>query len=143
MPIVGFNLEKINVEKKDPITGQIKIKNNILVKAVKEKELSLGTTTKKGLKFNFEFSITYEPKIGAILVEGHILYLEEEEKIKELLKNWKKDKKIPNTIMADLVNTILIRCTVKTLSLAQEVNLPPHLQLPRVSPKADTSNYIG
>jgi len=143
MPIVGFNLEKINVEKKEPIKGQVKVKNNVSVKSVEGKELSLGNTTKQGLKFNFEFSIIYDPKIGNIFLQGSILYIEEEKKVKDILKNWKKDKKIPNDIMVELINTILMRCTVKTLAFAQEVNLPSHLPLPRVNQKTDTSNYIG
>jgi CO dehydrogenase nickel-insertion accessory protein CooC1 len=143
MPVVGFNLEKISIEKQNPITGQVKVKNNVSVKSVEEKELSLGNTNKQGLKFNFEFSIDYDPKVGNMSLKGHLLYIEDEKKVKDILKDWKKDKKISNEIMVELINTILLRCTVKTLTFAQEVNLPPHLPLPRVNQKTDTSNYIG
>ena len=34
MPIVGFNFDKIVVEKKGPITGQVKVKNDMMIKTV-------------------------------------------------------------------------------------------------------------
>ena len=56
------------------------------------------------------------------------------EKIKEYLSSWEKDKSIPTDIMSQILNTILFKCNVKALNLSQEVNLPPHIQLPRVKP---------
>ncbi len=145
MPIVGFSIDRINVEKKDlNPKGNINIKNNVAIKDIKERELSLGDTKKDGLKFDFEFSLTYDPDIGNILFNGHVLYLEEEKKkTKEILDNWKKDKKLPTTISPNIINTIMSRCTIKSLLLAQEVNLPPHITLPRVVQKTDVSSYIG
>ena len=41
-----------------------------------------------------------------------------------------------------LVNTILAKCNVKALSLEQEVNLPPHMNLPKVGQKTDVKKYV-
>jgi len=56
---------------------------------------------------------------------------------------WKKDKKIPQEITANIINTVLIKSNIKTLALSQEVNLPPHLQMPRVKAKESSKDYIG
>lgn len=141
MPIIGFNFDQLNVEKKEPISGQVKINSDLSIKDVQEEKVSLGKT-EDILKFIFEFKIDYD-KNGIILIRGHILYLDEVKKIKEILKNWKKDKNIPQDIMAMVINTALFKCNIKALSLSQEVNLPPHLKMPRLAPVKDMKEYIG
>ena len=56
MPIVGFNFTKINVERKNTIKGKINISNDISLKDVKERDLSLGGAKQKGLSFVFNFT---------------------------------------------------------------------------------------
>jgi hypothetical protein len=64
--------------------------------------------------------------------------------MKDILQEWKKDKKISAEIMQALFNTILAKANIKALSLAQEVNLPPHLSLPKLEPSKNKYNeYIG
>jgi len=143
MSIVGFNLEKISVEKVKPIRGGVQVKNNVSVKDVEQQEILLSNKKEPVLKFTFEFSSSYEPKIGKILMQGHILYMESPQEIKKIMANWKKNKKIQQKIMGMLLNTVLMRCNIKALILAQDVNLPPHLKLPTISPKVNASEYIG
>lgn len=135
MAIVGFNFTKITVEKNQSIRGRINISNNISIKNVEESDLSLGKSKQKGLKFTFEFISKYEPKIGSINLIGDILFLDEAKKIEEILKTWKKDKSIPQEIMASILNTALNRCNIQALILSQQINLPPPVPLPKVQVK--------
>jgi len=132
MTIVGFNFNKINVERGEPKQGNINIKNNVSIKNIEEKDLNLGKQKQSALRFLFEFTSTYEPKIGNILLGGDVLYLGEEKKTKEILDNWKKNKNIPKDIMTGILNTVLSKCNVQALILSQEVNLPPPIPLPKV-----------
>lgn len=144
MPIVAFNFDKIVLEKKTQITNKVRIdiKNNINIKEVKEEKLF--TPNKEDcLRFDFFFGLDYTPNIGNISFTGHIIYFDEQKKLKEIIKDWNKNKKIPQEIMGQIVNTILFRANMKALSLCESVNLPPHLKMPRLSPKAKTDNYIG
>ena len=75
MPIVGFNFEKVSVEKKNPIKGKIQIKSNVSITDVNEEKLPTGKTKMDGLRFNFEFIIDYTPSIGNITLKGHIFFL--------------------------------------------------------------------
>jgi hypothetical protein len=129
MSIVGFNFEKIMVEKKNKVNSNLKIKSNLSITNLEQEKLNL-TSAGDILKFNFEYSVDYEPEVGKILLNGNLLYMEEPEKVKTILADWKKDKKLPKPLMAQIFNTILAKSNIKSLSLTQEVNLPPHIKLP-------------
>lgn len=143
MPIVGFNFEKVHVEKKNVINNKIQIKSNISITSLKEEKLPTGKTKADGLRFEFDFNIDYEPKIGNINLKGHIFYMDDPKILKDILKQWNKDKKLSPELMATIINTILLKSTIRSFSLAQEVNLPPHIRLPQITNKIDPKNYIG
>lgn len=130
MPIVGFNFEKVSVEKKKLIEGKVKIKSNVSITDVKEEKLPTGKTKMDGLKFNFTFDIDYTPDIGSINLKGHIFFMDDPKLLKDIIKQYKKDKKLSPEVTAQIVNAILLKSTTKALGLAQEVNLPPHIPLP-------------
>lgn len=145
MPVVGFNFSKIFVEKKTKVENvpNIQIKNNVMITDVQEEKLPTGKSKSDGLKFDFKFSLQYEPNVGEIELVGFIYYLDDPETIKNIFKSWKKDKKVSKEITTHLVNTVLFKGNIKALALSQDVNLPPHLPLPTVNPKADPESYIG
>lgn len=143
MPIIGFNFTKINVERKEGAAGKVSIKNNVTVKGVEETNLALGKEKQNALKILFEFTSKYEPKIGNILIEGDLMFMGETKKVKEIMDNWSKNKKIPKDVMGNILNTILTRCNIQALILSQDVNLPPPIPLPKVQPDATEKGYIG
>ena len=96
-----------------------------------------------GLRFNFDFDIDYTPNIGNINLKGHIFFMDDPKALKDIFKQYKKDKKISPELTAQIINTILLKSTTKALNLAQEVNLPPHMRLPQITQKVDPKNYIG
>jgi len=132
MVIVGFNYSKINVEKKIPTQGEIKINNNVAIKNVEEKKLPLGKMSQDGLRFTFEFVTTYDPGLGVIGLYGDVIYLDDPKTMKDIAASWKKDKKIPKEVMVDVLNGIVQKCHIQALILSQDIGLPPPLQLPRV-----------
>ena len=143
--IVGFGFTKLSAEKGEIAKGKIDISNNVSIKDIKEDDFSLGKDKKQNvLRFIFEFTSKYEPNIGSILFEGELLYMEEPKKAKEILADWKKDKKLSKDLMAGLLNTILTKCNVQALILSQQVNLPPPIPLPKVQINAPAEkSYIG
>ena len=135
MAIVGLNFNKITAEKKSGAKGKINISNNVSVKNVETSSLNLGSQTQEGLKFTFEFISKYEPNFGAIVLEGHLIYIEDPKKVKEVLAGWKKDKKLPNDVMRETLNAVLNKCNVQALILSREINLPPPIPMPKVNVK--------
>ena len=129
MPIIGFNFDKIQVEKlKNPI-GKIEIKNNLGIMGLELEKINVEGIN-EAVKFMFEFSLIYEPEIGNIIINGHLLYSDDLKKMKEIVKDWKKEKKIAPNLLKDLLNNVIQRCHIRSLVLAQEVNLPTHINLP-------------
>jgi len=143
MPIVGFNFERVHVEKKNLIKGKIQIKSNVSITDVKEEKLPTGKTKMDGLRFNFDFNVDYTPDIGNINLKGHIFFMDDPKVLKDIVKQYKKDKQISPELTATIINAILLKSTAKALNLAQEVNLPPHMHLPQITQKVDPKNYIG
>jgi hypothetical protein len=142
MPIVGFNFDKIEVERIKNITTKLEIKNSLGIKDITTEKLPISNI-EEVLKFSFEFNLNYEPGVGKILLQGHILYTDEPKKIKDIQKEWKKDKKIDSKLLEIMINTILQKCHLKSLMLAQEVNLPLHMNLPSIQATKTDKNYIG
>ena len=132
MAVVGFNFTKILVEKKSSIKGKVDIKNNVSVKNVESTDIPLGAKSDKALKFSFEFTSDYSPSIGQILFNGDVLYMSDASSQEEIVKNWKKSKQVPKDTMAEILNTVLMRCNVEALMLSRDVNLPPPIPMPKV-----------
>jgi len=146
MPIVGFNFDKTSAEKTSQVKKGMRAAHNIIISSITKEDINLGKDIKKpGLKFSFEYEVKYEPGIGEVMILGHILYLDEEKKIKEILSKWSKKKTIDPTLSAQLINTAIVKSAIKALSLSQDINLPPHLHIPTIQPKVDdkAKNYIG
>jgi hypothetical protein len=143
MAVIGFNFNKITVEKKEINKGKVNISNNVAIKNIEQKDISLGKDKQDALKFKFEFTSKYEPGLGSILLGGDVLFLTDAKKSKEVLDGWKKDKKVPKEIMANILNTVLSRCNIQALILSQEVNLPPPIPMPKVKVGDKTKEYIG
>lgn len=132
MPIVGFSFDKILVEKKNPIKGKVNISSDIKIESVEESKLSID---KPCLKINFNFEVKYDPNIGSVSLGGHIFYLESPDKIKNVVKDWKSSKKLPDVMSLEVLNTILTKCNIESLVLAEKINLPPQIPLGRMVPK--------
>lgn len=129
MPIIGLNFDKIGAKKDNKITGKLQIKNNIRISSVNQEKLSVSSSDDL-LKISFEFKVTYEPKIGGLQINGHVLYMDEPKKIDEIMSFWKKKKGLPKELSPQIINAILAKCNIKSLMLSQDVNLPPNINLP-------------
>ncbi len=136
MSIIGFNLNKIMVERKKAGEGKININNNISVTRVKEEEIGLGGTMQKTLKVDFRFVSKYEPDMGEILMEGDVLWLADSNNT-DIVKQWEATKNLPEDIMRTVLNHILVKCNIEALLLSRDVNLPPPIPLPKVDKKPD------
>ncbi len=135
MTIVKINLHKVNAEKNLAAKGgQIKINNNVSVKNVED--MDFAVEGKKGLRFTFSFNCSYEPELGKIEVEGQVLFVETEDKIKEIKESWDKDKRVPIGVMEQIVNAALHKGNIQAIKISEDVNLPSPLPLPKVKPQA-------
>lgn len=145
MPVIGMVIRNITASKDAEIEGAVKVNNTTNLKDVRETELpALG---KKGLAVEFEFRAGYESEklkrsFAEIAISGEVLLVEPRHE--ELLKVWKKDRKLPDETNIAIINAILRRCITKTLALSEDLNLPPPVALPfATTRKPEESRYIG
>ena len=144
MSIVSFSFTKINVERKQDYSGRINVANNISIKNIEQKNLPLGGSKQSSLRCTFEFITKYmaedKKEVGSILLEGDVIYLEELAKIKKLLTDWEKERKLPKEMMTHILNTALSKCNIHALTLSDSINMPPPMPLPRVQVNLENKN---
>jgi hypothetical protein len=136
MAIIGlsFNVMEARRDKEQKIKAEIKVNSVPRINDIREVTIStLGG--KKVLSMDFEFVTTYDPRVGEIKIGGDLLYLTEDNKA--LLKQWEKEKKIPEKPSLEILNYLFRRCLIKVSNIAEDLQLPPPLPMPTVKPKAE------
>jgi hypothetical protein len=135
MKIIGFNIEKISGERKKPTKGKIEVKSNIDIKNIEKQDIKISN--QPGLKFDFSFTIFYDPKVADIEIAGSVLVIDEKDEGKNILKDWKK-KKFEHPVKFPLFNFIMDKCNLKALQMEEDLTLPMHIPLPKLMPVSST-----
>ena len=131
MRVLGFNFDKISVEKLKSKPENLKISTNIDISEIKDLKNEVLKTKEDLLQVTFSYSVKYEPGYAVIELKGNILLSLDEKLAKDVLKEWKR-KKMPETFRIALFNMILRKSTVKSLELEDELGLPLHMPLPSI-----------
>ena len=135
MTVISFNFTKISAERNEGIKGKLNISNNVSIKDVKSFDLKLGKNKEKALKLEFLFEAKYDPNIGNISLGGEIVYMGTADKVKNIESEWKKNKKLPNDVVEEVMSNILSKCNIEALIMSREINLPAPIPLPKVKSK--------
>lgn len=130
MRIIGFNFTKISAERKKNIKGKLEVKSNLEIENIKKEKIDVVESNV--LKFDFKFIVSYDPGFAELVFNGFVLIMLEKERIKDIMKNWKK-KKINDKIKLPLFNLILTKCNIKSLQFEEEFGLPTHVPMPRLT----------
>lgn len=151
MEIIGFSFTNIqgirNKNFKLPFATNININFDEVekqkIEIVKEKEIAT-TSFKCSLAYNeppqeqnnsSEKQKEKEQKSNNIMaeikLEGNLTLSLDKEEAKELFKAWKK-KEMPEKFREPLFNVIWRKCLLRALTMEDELNLPPHINLPRI-----------
>ncbi|NQU97874.1 hypothetical protein HQ533_00240 [Candidatus Woesearchaeota archaeon] len=131
MTTIGFSFTKLVAEKNKSIKGQVNIANNVTIKNVSESKLGVDSK-KKTLKFEFLYTSKYEPGIGLIELGGETISLLDEKQAKDVLAQWKKEKKVSKEVAKGVMTQILAKCNVQGVVLSRDINLPPPIPLPKM-----------
>jgi hypothetical protein len=134
MATVGFAFTKISAERKPVNAQNVNIESNASVSNVTELP---GIDPKKALlKFEFDFTVKYEPGVGRIELKGEVIELYDKELGTKITGYWNSDKKVYVEIMQDLFNNILSRSNVESVVISRDLGLPSPVQMPRVDVKS-------
>ena len=135
MTLIGFNFNKMLTEKKSKAVGKINVKNNVIITKIQEAKLNMGASKQAGVEFSFQFTVDYEPNIALIELSGSVVYMGSTDKVKEIISKWTKEKKMTPDVVEEVYNYVLHKCNVQALILARDMQLPAHIQLPKVTAK--------
>lgn len=134
MRLMGFNFNKINVEKFSSQQKDIKLNNSINIDSIEKADQKFIKLKEDLFNISFTYSIFYEPNIAKLEFKGNMLLAIEPKLSKDLLKQW-SNKQIPEDIQTVLFNIILRKSTIRALQFEEDMNLPHHIPLPSVKPK--------
>ncbi len=141
--LLGINIDKVRAERFTEKPQDVTVKNSVRIVDVQESKFQFSKD-KIALKFSFVFTVNYEPKLAVIELNGTVSYLAEEGS--DIIKEFRKAKRVKSDkVSAQIMNAILNKCNIKALTLAQDINLPSPIDLPKVKMKSATTaaSYIG
>ncbi len=142
MSLVNFYFTKIEAERHALEVKSYKIKQDLTISSVDITQV--GRSVNEVVVVGFKVSVNYVPEFATLVLEGKAAFVEPPDSLKAIKESYAKTKKLPSKWGIQVMNVILLRSTVKLLSLAQDINVPPHVQLPMYSPKTKkASDYIG
>ncbi|MCX6750849.1 MAG: hypothetical protein NTZ83_05305 [Candidatus Pacearchaeota archaeon] len=134
MKLIGFNLTKMNLEKKSDNLKDLKVTTGIDISDLKEVKSDFFSSSEGLIAVKFEYTINYEKNIALLKFYGSLIVSVESKQAKEALNQW-KDKKLPEGFRLAVFNLILRKASLKALQFEEELNLPPHIPLPSFRPQ--------
>ena len=136
MPIVGLSFNSIEARRNSLPKGEIKV--NSIPKITDIKEVDVAGIDKKALALNFEFLTEYHPEVGNIRVEGEMIYMSDSSA--RILAQWKKEKTLPEDASVEVLNQLFRKCLLKVSNIAEDLQLPIPIQIPRVMANSKEPN---
>ena len=134
--MIGLTFKEIEGKRgEEPIKGDLKANSSPVIKNVKE--VDVPSLKKKALSIQFDFNTKYEPNVGTVRIGGELLFLTE--KNKSVLDLWEKDKKLPDDISITILNYLFRKCLLKVANIAEELQLPLPLAMPKITSKEKKS----
>ena len=129
MPIIGIALTSMKgTRNPSNLTGEIKINTTPRITNIEETELK--PLDKKVLKIGFEFITLYEDDMGEIKIGGDMLLMDDRHDI--VLKHWENNKLLHPDVAVEVFNALFSKCLLKSSMIAEDIQLPLPLNLPRV-----------
>lgn len=128
MKLLGFNFTKIIAEKNPNHYGKIESKSNLTIIKVEKEKLDL--IKQEAAKISFSFSISYS-ELGQVNLEGFMIWHFDKKSFKDVTENWEKD--IDPEIRTNILNAVLQKSSIQALKLEEQIGLPFHIQLPKVT----------
>jgi len=134
MPIIGMSFASIEASK-DDVIPQKEVKVNTMPEIVNVKEIDVQAFNEKALSVEFDFTTKYDPAFAHIKIKGSVIY--RAEKSKAIVDEWKKSKKLPENMSLEILNYLFRRCLLKATMLADDLQIPPPMPIPTISPNRE------
>ncbi len=136
MPIIGGRIVKLEAEK---------LNDGEISKFETSFNLSDVTLDKDVLKISYTTKMTYHVEIASMSVTGEVFYKDDEKKLKQVYEDFKKDHRLPNEMVEEVIQAINFASgSVGTLgAFAIGVSAPLNMPRPKLSSPQGNSNSAG
>jgi len=96
--------------------------------------IALNEVTVKGneITIKYTYTVKYEKNVGELKMTGEIFFEEDPKKIKDVEKQWKDKKTLPNDFAEIVLNSINYTCSTNGVLVVRSVNLSPPMIPPRI-----------
>ncbi len=131
MRIIGFSITKILAERKNIVKDKLEIKSGLNIDDITKETVDISKNT--AVKFDFTYTVDYTPNVAELQIKGSVIAIDEKEESKDMLKEWKK-KKFNSPLKIPLFNFIMDKCAIKSLDIEEQLGLPFHIPLPKLTP---------
>ncbi|MCD6495977.1 MAG: hypothetical protein J7K54_01775 [Candidatus Aenigmarchaeota archaeon] len=132
MPVIGLSFNRMEAKKESAAPKQeVKVNSSPVITGVKEVEVT--NLTKKALAIEFEFITRYDPGFATISIAGSLMYVAD--KNKAVLDEFEKNKRLPEKVSLEVLNYLFRHCLLKASLMAEDLQLPPPMPMPRITPK--------
>lgn len=123
MRLIGFNFNKISIERLNNKADKIKFNTKIDISSIEPLKSDVLKTKDEILKVDFVYSILYEPDFAKLELAGNILLSVEPKIAKDVLKGW-KNKETSEDFRIFMFNIILRKSNIKALQLEESLAFP-------------------
>jgi len=143
MTVLNFRITKIAGQRTTKRLDKVNIQANSTIKTLERgKDKNIGDY----IHVNFLYEVEYSPDFGGITLEGSLWYthpklasIAKDKKEKVKLKDGSTKEvdviELNNEAATDISTAILQDSLIEAITLSQKINLPPPLQLPKVTVK--------
>jgi len=125
MPIIGIGIKMMEGKRHEEIAGAVKVNSNMNITNVKDQDLP--ALKSKGLSIEFEYKTKYidekDKNLAEINIDGNVILVGEDQE--KILKEWKKDKRLPEDIKFQVIRIVSDKCSKKAIMLSDDLQLPP------------------
>ena len=133
MRLIGFNFQKIGIERFSDQTENLKTNTKVDISSVDTIKSDIIKTREELIKVEFVYTVLYEPKFAKIELKGNVVLAVEPRVAREVLKNWNDKQAEVEEFRMFMFNIILRKSNIKALELEDEMGLPPHIPLPSLN----------
>jgi len=135
--IIGGRIVSVEAKRDNPQEAPQGMTMNINIdEVVADKEM---------LAVSYTFSVQYHDNVGKLKIMGVLNIHEEAKKAKDVVKEWKEKKKIPEDVAEVVLNGINYTCAVNGTLFTQPLglNAPMTLMPVRIGPKPPQAMQKG
>lgn len=129
--ILNINFTSINADREGVPQGNVKVNNNLSITNLEEANLGLEDT-KKGIKITFSSTTQFEPDIAEIVLDGEMTLLGNSEEAQKLLDTYEEKGTIHEDYRTKLLNNMMNKCSLESILISRELNLPSPVPLPKM-----------